>query len=99
VKLSSGDGSIEVHVAAAGGGQSVTAHTGDGSITVYLPASFAGEVEASTGDGTLESDFPLTVTGSHMDYHHLRGTVGNAGANAGTVSVSTGDGNVQLKKG
>jgi DUF4097 and DUF4098 domain-containing protein YvlB len=99
VKLSSGDGSIEVHIAAGGAGQSVTAHTGDGSVTVYLPASYAGEIEASTGDGTLESEFPLTVSGGHMDYHHLRGTVGNASANAATVSVSTGDGNVQLKKG
>jgi hypothetical protein len=53
VKLSSGDGSIEVHVATAGDGQSVEAHTGDGSITVYLPPSFSGEVEASTGNGSL----------------------------------------------
>ncbi len=97
VKLASGDGSIEVHVATAGDGQSVQAHTGDGSITVYLPQSFSGEVEASTGDGSLESDFPMTVNG-HMDTHHMHGTVGSAGPNAARVTLTTGDGNVRLKK-
>jgi DUF4097 and DUF4098 domain-containing protein YvlB len=98
VRLSSGDGSIEVHVGATAGGQSITAHTGDGSITVYLPASFAGEVEASTGDGTLETDFPVTISTGGTNPHHLRGTIGSASANAATVSVSTGDGTVRLKK-
>ncbi len=99
VKLTSGDGRIEVHVGATGDGQSVSAHTGDGSITVYLPASFAGEVEATTGDGMLQSDFPLTLDGGRMDSHHLRGTVGSASANAARVTLTTGDGNVELKKG
>jgi Putative adhesin len=98
VKLTSGDGTIEVHVAAAGDGQSIEAHTGDGSITVYLPSSFSGEVEASTGDGSLESDFPLTLNG-HMDRRHMHGTVGSAGSNAARVMLSTGDGDVRLKKG
>jgi hypothetical protein len=98
VKLSSGDGSIEVHLAAAGDGQSVEAHTGDGSITVYLPSSFSGDVEASTGEGSLESDFPLTLSG-HMDTHHLHGTVGSAGSSAARVTLTTGDGDVRLKKG
>jgi DUF4097 and DUF4098 domain-containing protein YvlB len=98
VKLSSGDGSIEVHVGATIGGQSITAHTGDGSVTVYLPASFAGEVEASTGDGTLATDFPVAISTGGMNLHRLRGTIGSASANAATVSVSTGNGNVQLKK-
>lgn len=98
VKLTSGDGTIEVHVATASDGQSIEAHTGDGSITVYLPASFSGEVEASTGEGSLESDFPLTLSG-HMDAHHMHGTVGGAGSNAARVMLTTGDGDVRLKKG
>jgi hypothetical protein len=98
VKLTSGDGRIEVHVGTTGDGQSVSAHTGDGSITVYLPASFAGEVEASTGDGMLQSDFPLTLDGGRMDGHHMRGTVGSASANAARVTLTTGDGDVELKK-
>lgn len=98
VKLSSGDGSIEVHIGATAGGQSITAHTGDGSVTVYLPASFAGEVEATTGDGTLSTDFPIAVSTGSMDRHRLRGTIGGVNANAATISVSTGDGNVELKK-
>jgi DUF4097 and DUF4098 domain-containing protein YvlB len=97
VKVASGDGTIEVHVATTGDGQSVEAHTGDGSITVYLPSSFSGDVEASTGDGSLESDFPLTLNG-RMDPHHMHGTVGNAGSNAARVMLTTGDGNVTLKK-
>jgi Putative adhesin len=98
VKLTSGDGRIEVHVGATGDGQSVSAHTGDGSITVYLPASFVGEVEATTGDGRLQSDFPLTIDGGRMDGHHLRGTVGTASVNSARVTLSTGDGDVELKK-
>ena len=96
--LKSGDGDIEVHLAALADGQRITAHTGDGNVTLYLPSSFTGNLDASTGDGAIESDFPVAVVG-RMSPHHLRGAIGNAGAGAGQVSISTGDGDVHLKRG
>ena len=33
-----------------------------------------------------------------MDTHHMRGTVGSGSANAVRVTLTTGDGNVRLKK-
>jgi Putative adhesin len=95
--LKSGDGDIEVHLAALADGQTVTAHTGDGTVTIYLPSSFTGNVDASTGDGSVESDFPIAVLG-RMNAHHLRGSIGNASEGAGRVNVSTGDGDVHLKR-
>jgi predicted aconitase with swiveling domain len=96
--LKSGDGDIEVHLAALADGQTLTAHTGDGTVTLYLPSSFMGNVDASTGDGSIESDFPIATTG-RLNSHHLQGTIGNGSEGAGRVNISTGDGDVHLKKG
>jgi hypothetical protein len=98
LRLTSGDGDVEVHLAALGDGQTVKVHTGDGNVMMYLPSTFVGNVDASTGDGTVESDFPIAMTG-RMNTHHLRGTVGAAAEAAASINVSTGDGDVRLKKG
>lgn len=95
--LTSGDGDVEVHLAALGAGQTVRIHTGDGTVTMYLPSSFVGNVDASTGDGSVESDFPIAMTG-RLNPHHLQGTVGSAAEGAANVNISTGDGNVRLRR-
>jgi DUF4097 and DUF4098 domain-containing protein YvlB len=95
VDAKSGDGSIEVRMSALPNPQDMHFSTGDGHVTIYLPATFAGELDASTGDGHLESDFPLEVRG-RLDAPHVHATIGGGGPTH--INVSTGDGDVRLRK-
>jgi hypothetical protein len=95
VNASTGDGSVEVRVASLPQPQDMKITTGDGSITLYLPSSFGGQLEAHTGDGHIESDFPLQVSG-RLDTGHLRATLGAGGPTR--IELSTGDGDVHLRQ-
>jgi len=69
--------------------------TGDGTVTLYFPASFGGELDASTGDGRIESDFPLQLAG-RLDSHSVHATIGAGGPSH--VTITTGDGDVRVRK-
>ena len=52
--------------------------TVNGSVVVSLPAGANAEVEAGTVNGSLESDFPLTIQGRFSN-RRMRGTIGDGG--------------------
>jgi Putative adhesin len=95
VKLHTGDGSI---VFRAESGSAMTddwsVTTGDGGVTLYLPADFAGEVDAHTGDGRIRND--LKLTGSSGDEANRRSVRGRLGAGGRTLRIRTGDGGIRL---
>jgi hypothetical protein len=95
VEARTGDGNVEVHMAALPHPQDMRFSTGDGTVTLYLPATFAGEFEAHTGDGHIESDFPMEIRG-RLEGPHVVGTIGGGGPTH--LSVTTGDGDVRLRK-
>jgi len=95
VEASTGDGAIEVHMASLAHPQDMHFSTGDGPVTLYLPASFSGELDVDTGDGRIESDFPLEVRG-HLDRSHVHAAIGGGGS--AQLTVSTGEGDVRIKK-
>ena len=68
--------------------------TGDGSVAVQLPGSINAELDASTGDGSIEAgDFGLrTDEDSRND---LRGRLGTGGSK---LKVRTGDGGITISK-
>ena len=68
--------------------------TGDGSVSIYLPADFSAELDASTGDGSVHSE--LNVAGGSDDREHrsLRGHLGQGGK---LLKVRTGDGSIRLR--
>lgn len=96
VKVKSGDGSVTVR--ADRGSEmksdwSIT--TEDGSVALYLPEAFNGELDAQTGDGTVRSEFD--VQGSQPDErrpHKLRGKLGSGG---NLLRIRTGDGSISLR--
>jgi len=90
-----GDGDVEVHLKSVPGGRDMHFSTGNGRVSLYLPATFSGELDATTGDGQIDSDFPLRVTG-HLDPNHVRATIGSG--DGGLIRVSTGDGDVELRR-
>ena len=95
VYLNSGDGHISL--TARPGSKMDRAwlvRTSDGPIEVRLPADFAAEIYANTGDGRITLDVPLTVSGS-VEPSRLRGKLNGGGE---LLEISTGDGRIQIGK-
>jgi len=68
--------------------------TVNGRITVDLPRDASFAVRASTVNGSMNTDFPLTVRGK-WGPKRLSGTVGEGG---GTLSLSTVNGDMTLRR-
>jgi hypothetical protein len=66
--------------------------TVNGSITVELPAGAGCELEATTLNGEVETDFPITVSG-RMGHRRLHGTLGDGG---GRLEAETVNGSIHL---
>ncbi len=93
--LHTGDGPVD---AAVSPGSNVASpwsvRSGDGSVTMRLPADFRANLDAYTGDGRLTFDLPVTVSGL-VNPSHLRGTLNGGG---GALTVRTGDGAIRLDR-
>ncbi|HET7791041.1 MAG TPA: DUF4097 family beta strand repeat-containing protein [Gemmatimonadales bacterium] len=68
--------------------------TVNGGITLQLPAGLAANVRASTLNGDIESDFPLTVTGK-FGPRRVNATIGGGGRE---LSMTTVNGDIRLEK-
>ena len=66
----------------------------NGRVTVTLPANASADVRASTVNGDIETDFPLTVTG-RFGPRNMRGTIGSGGP---LLTLSSVNGGVALKR-
>lgn len=92
----SGDGGVNVDVLHGSKlASSWSIVSGDGSIEVSLPADLPANLEASSGDGRITSDIPVTVEGV-MSKSRLRGKLNGGGS---TLTIHTGDGSIHLKQG
>jgi DUF4097 and DUF4098 domain-containing protein YvlB len=95
LELGTGDGRIE---ARALSGSVMTSswslRTGDGSVTLDLPANFAADVDLHTSDGHIEVDIPVAVEG-RLGQSNIHGKI-NGGGNL--LTVHTGDGSIRLQK-
>jgi len=60
-----------------------------------VAAAFAADLDAETGDGRVNIDFPLTTNGSAKE-RTVRGKI-NGGEPP--LELRTGDGNIDLEKG
>ena len=68
--------------------------TGDGGVSLYLPAGFGAELDAHTGDGTIRNDLNVEEAGDRSNRRTLRGRIGPGGK---MLRVRTGDGSIRLK--
>jgi hypothetical protein len=96
VKMHTGDGSI-VYRAEAGSVMSdawdIT--TGDGGITLYLPAGFSAELDARTGDGSIAND--LDIAGAEQSADERRSLRGRLGSGGKSLRLRTGDGAIRVR--
>ena len=95
VEVSSGNGDIDVRMSALRAKEDMSFHTGSGDVKLTLPANYSGELDASTGNGTIRSDFDLKVKGQ-LSPRHVRATIGEGGP---MLRMSTGNGEFQIRKG
>jgi DUF4097 and DUF4098 domain-containing protein YvlB len=68
--------------------------TVNGSITLTLPATLNTDVRASTVNGDLVSDFPMSIQG-RVSRRRLDGTIGAGGR---MLSLETVNGSITLKR-
>jgi hypothetical protein len=76
--------------------------TGDGSVSIYLPAGFNADLDAHTGDGRIrnelgiagERDLERDRNADERDRRTLRGKIGEGGKR---LRVQTGDGGITLR--
>jgi hypothetical protein len=95
LRAKSGDGGIDVgalHGSRLDSRWSIA--SGDGSIVVALPADLPVDIDATTGDGHISTDIPITVQGI-TGKSRLRGKMNGGGQ---TLTIHTGDGSVRLKQ-
>jgi hypothetical protein len=88
------NGSVYVEMGRADWTDELEFTTVNGTVTLVLPAQLNTEVRASTVNGDLVTDYPLTVTG-RFGRHRMRGTIGSGGR---SLSLSTVNGEIRLRK-
>ena len=94
VEVSSGNGTIDVRMSALRAREDMAFHTGSGDVRLTLPANYNGELDASTGNGTIRSDFDLKIKGQ-LSPRHIRATIGSGGP---MLRLSTGNGEFEIRK-
>jgi hypothetical protein len=94
VNVSTGNGVIDVRMDRLGSRSDMAFSTGNGDVTLAVPSTFAGDLDADTGHGSIRSDFQLTVNG-RIDPSHFRGVIGTGGPR---IRLSSGNGDLILRK-
>ena len=89
------NGSIHGEIGRADWTDTLALKTVNGSITLTLPSSLNADFKASTVNGDIQTDFPLTVTG-RISRRRLEGTIGGGGRQ---LTISTVNGGITLKRG
>jgi len=88
------NGSVYVEMGRADWTSELEFSTVNGGITLILPSKLDTEVRASTVNGDLVTDYPMTITG-RFGRRRMQGTIGSGGR---SLSLSTVNGEIRLKK-
>jgi hypothetical protein len=97
VKARTGDGAIAIR---AGEGSAASSdwdiETGDGAVTVELPAAFSAELDARSNDGRVSiNGFDLSGATREREDQEVRGRIGAGGSR---LTIRTGDGGIRVGK-
>ena len=88
------NGSIDARMGRADWQDGATFTTVNGSITLLLPSEVNADLHASTVNGGITSDFPVTVQG-RFGPRSMKGTLGRGGPD---LELSTVNGSITLRK-
>jgi hypothetical protein len=89
------NGGIDVELTGAmGDWRQMELSTHNGGVTVAMPSHFSARIQAETGMGRIQSDFPLPATsdgrGRRLDF-----SIGSGGP---PIHITTGNGGIRLKR-
>jgi hypothetical protein len=88
------NGSVDFVMGASDWRDDLSVETVNGGITLTFLGSLDTEVQASTVNGSIESDWPLTVRG-RFGPKRVNGTIGNGGR---SLSLNTVNGSITLRR-
>lgn len=88
------NGSITVRMGRASWSENLSFATVNGAILIELPADLHADVSASTVNGGLSSDWPMTIRG-RWGPKHMNGKIGNGGRE---LSLETVNGDIELRR-
>src|SRR5262245_21296022 len=89
------NGSVNVTMGRADWPRGASFKTVNGEIALTLPNSLDADLRAETLNGSINSDFPITVTGQ-VSRRRLSGTIGSGGR---PLDLQTVNGSITLKRG
>jgi hypothetical protein len=96
LNVKSSDGSVDITVRQGSVMERAwTINSSDGSIHIRLPEGFGADLDASTSDGNIRIDHPITLDGGTMSKNHMVGKL-NKGGNL--LRVHSSDGSVTISK-
>jgi hypothetical protein len=88
------NGNVDARMVTLQGDDDMSFKTVNGSVSIYVPASFDANFRFDTVSGGIESDFPMTITGK-WGPRHASGKIGNGGRDLRASSVN---GSIELRK-
>jgi DUF4097 and DUF4098 domain-containing protein YvlB len=88
------NGSVTARLGRADWTGTLLLRTVNGRVEAIVPAAFSAEVKASTVNGDIDTDFPLTVKG-RFSHRRLSGTVGSGGR---VLEMQTVNGSISLRR-
>jgi len=94
VRAGTVNGSIAASAGRVDWNDATSFKTVNGDITLTVPPVLNAELRAETVNGSIDSDFPVTVTGQFSP-RRMRGTIGSGGQE---LSLSTVNGSIRLQK-
>lgn len=94
VEASTVNGSITAKIGRGGWTGELEFSTVNGGIRVTLPTDLDADVKATTVNGSVDSDFPITVQG-RMRPRSLQGRIGKGGPR---IDLTTVNGSIELRK-
>jgi DUF4097 and DUF4098 domain-containing protein YvlB len=94
VEARTGNGDVDVQMSALRPGENMSFSSGSGTLRVTLPPGYNGDLDATTGNGEIRSEFDLKVQG-RLSPHRVRATIGSGGP---LLRLTTGNGRVELLK-
>lgn len=92
------NGTVRASVGQVGNDDEMNFGTVNGSVIVQLPPDVNADVDVSTLNGSVRTDYPLSVTG-RIERRHINAHIGKAGSGGARIRLRTVNGSVELRNG